>query len=116
MHVSPAYEINRHPADDGTLRLVLVGEIDVAAHDELHQAIMAAVDSGVREVVIDLHGVTFFDSGAVGVLVAGHSAARRAGCPYRLVEPPELVRRVLETNGILHLLTDGQQGGSPALT
>lgn len=103
--MSASHQIRRRPSDSGVLRIAVSGDIDIAAHDELLQAILSSLHVGVSELVIDLERVTFFDSGAVGVLVAGSNAARRAGCGYRIVNPPTVVHRVLETNGILHLLT-----------
>ncbi|MGH3712709.1 MAG: STAS domain-containing protein [Micromonosporaceae bacterium] len=89
---------------DGVLRIAVSGELDLAAHDELFQAIASSHSDGVTELVIDLDQVTFIDSGAVGVLVAGRNAAHRVGHGYRVVNPSPMVRRVLETNGILQLL------------
>ncbi|MGH3729796.1 MAG: STAS domain-containing protein [Micromonosporaceae bacterium] len=105
-----AYEIVQHAAGNGTSRIHVAGDVDLSAHDELLSVILAAVNAGVTELVIDLGAVTFFDSGAVGVLVAGHNAARRAECAYKVVDPPSLVRRVLRTTGILELLADGDTG------
>jgi anti-sigma B factor antagonist len=105
-----AYEIVQRIADDGVPRIQVSGDVDISAHDELLSVILATIRTGVTELVIDLSAVTFFDSGAVGVLVAGHNAARQAGCRYRVVDPPSLVRLVLHTTGILDLLTGGTNG------
>lgn len=98
------FRIRQKTAGAGAVRIVVIGEVDLCAHDELYRAILAAVERHVAELVIDLSGVTLFDSGAVGVLVAGRNVARRYGCAYRIDDPPELVRRVLRANGILPLL------------
>lgn len=107
------YDIVQRETSDGTRRIHVAGDVDLSAHDELLQAILNALAPGVRELVIDLGKVTFFDSGAVGVLVAGHNAAKRAECRYRVVDPPDLVRRVLRTTGILDLLS-GTTAPAPA--
>ncbi|MGH3662714.1 MAG: STAS domain-containing protein [Micromonosporaceae bacterium] len=99
------YEISQAAARDGVWRVAVSGDVDLSAHDELLQAILSAVAAGAAKVIVDLGDVTFFDSGAVGVLIAGRNAAKRAECGYRVVDPPSLVRRVLRTTGILDLLT-----------
>ncbi|MGH3712342.1 MAG: STAS domain-containing protein [Micromonosporaceae bacterium] len=87
------------------LRISLSGEIDIATHDELFDSIMTPLrHAGTLELVIDLHGVSFLDSGAVGILVAGHNAATQAECAYHILDPPEPVRRVLQRTGVLDLL------------
>jgi anti-anti-sigma factor len=107
-----AHDIVQRSISAGVQRIHVAGDVDLSAHDELLQAILNALAPGVTELIIDLSDVTFFDSGAVGVLVAGHNAARRAGCAYRVVEPPDLVRRVLRTTGILDLLAGGGGGAA----
>ena len=103
--MSRPYQITRHSAN-GVVRLALAGEFDVAGHDDVWHAILGALREDITELVIDLSGVTFFDSGAVGILLAGRNAAGRAGRIYRVIDPPPVVRRVLETNGLLQLLTE----------
>ncbi|MGH3645953.1 MAG: STAS domain-containing protein [Micromonosporaceae bacterium] len=112
--MDPTCKISQVVTGDRSRRLVIAGDVDLAAHDELCRTILAAIDSGVGHLVVDLRQVTFFDSGAVGVLVAGHNAARRAGCTYQVVDPPDLVRRVLRANGILQLLVAGQDPAKAA--
>ncbi|MQA26844.1 MAG: anti-sigma factor antagonist [Micromonosporaceae bacterium] len=107
MVMARTYEIVRNPTNDGVRGIHVAGDVDLSSHDELLQTILDTIEPGVTELVIDLSDVTFFDSGALGVLVAGHNAARRADCAYRIVNPPDLVRRVLRTTGILDLLAGG---------
>ncbi|MGH3735033.1 MAG: STAS domain-containing protein [Micromonosporaceae bacterium] len=101
-----SYKIIPCGSAEGVVCLALSGDIDIAAHDALSEAIFAAVRPGVTVVVVDLARVTFFDSGAVGVLLAGRNAARRADCGFQVRNAPELVHRILRTTGIAHLLTD----------
>jgi anti-sigma B factor antagonist len=46
------------------------GELDLASAPELKRELSEAVRSGSRRLIIDLSGVTFIDSTALGVLVA----------------------------------------------
>jgi anti-sigma B factor antagonist len=104
---TPRYSIARKPVPDGETRLVLVGEIDLAAHDALLAEILQVVNGSAIELVVDLDAVTFVDSGGVGVLVKGFHSASEAGCGYKVVNPQGIVRQVLEITGVLPALTDG---------
>ncbi len=53
------------------------------------------VDSGRRQVVVDLSQTEFMDSSALGALVAGLKRTRQAGGDLRIAQPTEAVRTVL---------------------
>lgn len=96
-----------------TVVLRLDGEFDITDRPELEEAAVAAVaaaDTG--RVVVDLGGVTFIDSEAVGAIIIGYQAALAAGCVYRLANARGLVRRVLEIAGLLELI--GEETGAVA--
>lgn len=54
---------------DATTQLEVEGELDLATAPDLKWALADALDHGARTFVIDLTGVTFIDSTALGVLV-----------------------------------------------
>jgi len=93
--------------DDGEMRLILAGEIDLASHDVLLTEIIQLVGGSATHLVIDLEAVTFVDSGGVGVLVKGYHAARDTGCGYKIVNPQGMVKQVLEITGVLATLITG---------
>ena len=79
----------------------LTGELDLDARDELCRVIQQAVgDRRSRVVTVDLSGVTFLDSEALGVLIDGWNAARRASKSFRVVNARGIVRRVLDVAGV----------------
>jgi anti-sigma B factor antagonist len=55
-----------------------------------------AIDAGAPGIVVDLSDVPFFDSTALGVLVAGMKRLRATRRQLRLVAPRAEVRRLLE--------------------
>lgn len=70
--------------------LMLGGEIDAAAVDELRRCLTAGVT------VVDMREVTFLDSSGLGVLLA---ASRRRTSPLRLRAPSPRVERLLQLSG-----------------
>jgi len=60
---------------DGTTRIELAGELDIATGPDLEQALATQLAQAVTDIVLDLRGVTFIDSsGLRAVLVASRSA------------------------------------------
>ncbi|GAA0794658.1 STAS domain-containing protein [Spirilliplanes yamanashiensis] len=100
----PTYSIDRQD-DAGTARLLLGGELDLAAREDLYAAIVAAgADADITAVVLDLRGVTFIDSEALGAVIEGHAAITSAGRSYSLVGDHGPVRRVLDIAGLVPML------------
>ncbi len=75
----------------------LAGEFDLGARDELRETLLTLID-GERpdRVVVDLGGVMFIDSEAIGGILDGYVAAEQAGIAYRLTGATGVVRRVFD--------------------
>ena len=87
----------RVDAAEGYVVVSAYGEIDVNNLQGFANALAHAGKSSPR-VVVDLAHVTFIDSSGLGALIAARRAqARSAGGSLVLVEPPEMLRRVLAT-------------------
>ena len=82
-------------------RLVLAGEIDVSLGADLAEAVTEAERSG-QPVEIDARHVTFMDSSGVSVLA--RLASRTPG-QLTLIQPPEIVRFLLDVTRIGDLVT-----------
>jgi len=96
--VADSYKIGQEQAADGSATLLhLSGELDITAGDDLHAAIQGALDRG--DLVVDLAGVTFIDSEALGVLIQGYNSARSRPAGFRVVNARGLVARVLAVSG-----------------
>ncbi|MFI6128178.1 STAS domain-containing protein [Micromonospora sp. NPDC051141] len=76
------------------------GELDLATSPQLHEALQRLVDTGDRQVVVDLAGVGFMDSSGLGALVVVFRALRETGGRLVLaaVRPP--VRNVLAVTSV----------------
>jgi anti-anti-sigma factor len=91
---------------NGAARIAVVGEIDLAGHDDLRGAIMAALLRPVTEILVDLADTAFLDAEGVGVLVDGHRMARQIDVGFRVVNPRDGVRRLLKITDVLDALTE----------
>lgn len=90
------------------MTIALAGELDMATADELCDLLLEAIGrNDTTEVVVNLDRVTFVDSAAIGAFVAGLRAAQQAGCSLRVAHPHDQVQRVLQSTGMLGVLTEG---------
>ena len=100
--MADSYQIGREPMAGGTATLLRVtGELDIDARDDLYDAIVTALGAG--DVVVDLAGVTFLDSEALGALIDGYNQAQAGAADFRVVNPRGLVGRVLTVSGAMEL-------------
>jgi anti-anti-sigma factor len=85
---------------EASVRLVLAGELDLAAKAPLLEAVRQAVAQD-RPVEVDTRRVTFMDSSAIATLsrLIRHTSHRPV-----FVEPPEVVRFLLEVTQIGQLV------------
>ena len=95
---------------DGSVRLTLHGELDLATAPELEQLVNERIDAG-DEVVVDLRPLEFMDSSGIRVLVAAHARAGRVGTTLVIVRPPtgSAVAKIVEVSGLdgeLNLVDD----------
>lgn len=90
---------------EGVGFLRLAGEIDVACADELRQLGEGLITDYVGTVRVDLSGVTFLDSSAIGALVAIRNKTLERGCVLILEKPPLNVLRVLAIIGLTAVFT-----------
>jgi len=101
---SPApdrYAAPEHPAgSERSVVLEVVGELDLATGPELQARLAALIDSGVREVVLDLTEVSFLDSSGLSVLVTAMKRLRAGGGTLRLAGCQSQVQTILELTAL----------------
>ncbi len=100
-----SFAARAEPAADGTLRVLVAGELDMATADPLLRVLVDAmrVDHACQ-VVVDLSEVSFLDATGIGVLLSAHSAALERGCRLRVLGAGGMVRKVLEITGVQEVL------------
>jgi len=90
----------------GTVRVAVVGEIDLSSSDVLRVKLLNVLSAlHPHRIEVDLAGVTLLDCGGLTVLVVLGQAAARNGCRLRITNPQPIVRRVLDLTGLLDVLT-----------
>ena len=92
--------ITERPVGD-TLLLELTGHLVFDEGDRLlRERVHAVVDAGSRNILLDLHDVTYVDSGGIGAVVEMYLHVTRLGGRLALMRPGTSARRVLQ---ITHL-------------
>ncbi|HEV2952613.1 MAG TPA: anti-sigma factor antagonist [Candidatus Dormibacteraeota bacterium] len=90
---------------DGVSIVRAAGEIDIATAPALRGELEASIGRRPDVVVVDLLGVTFMDSTALGVLVGALKGCREAGCSMRIVVSDARVLKVFEITGLTDLFS-----------
>ena len=81
------------------LVLSLTGELDLYTAPAVRDALRGAVERAPKRLVVELSGVTFIDSTALGTLVEARSRLHD-GKAFALAAPGLEVRRALEVSGL----------------
>jgi anti-anti-sigma factor len=88
--------------DGDDLVVTIVGDLDMAAADEVlsvaKRALKAAV--GATRLVVDVAGTTFADSMGLATLLQMRYAANNRGLPMRLRNLTQQLTRALEVSGL----------------
>ena len=86
--------------DGDTLVVRLTGELDLYNADELRAAVYGAAEEGPGRLVIDLSGVDFIDSTALGTILKAAAQLDESGANLGVVAPEGPVRRLLEMTNL----------------
>jgi anti-sigma B factor antagonist len=80
--------------------LEVAGEIDVYTAPQLRERLIALVEGGARQVVVDLGRVEFLDSTGLGVLVGALKRLRVVGGELLLVCGQERLLKIFRITGL----------------
>lgn len=94
-----------HSERDGVRIVELAGELDVDSVDELEAALTAASAEAGARICLDLSRLAFIDSTGLAAVIRAHLAVVEAGGAFAVVASPGVVRRTLETTGLMELLS-----------
>jgi anti-sigma B factor antagonist len=88
---------------DGSLVLVLEGELDIATSPLLDEALVRARGTNAASILVDLHAVSFIDSSGLHVLIR-HTREEDGRARVRLTKGSPQTRRLFELSGAMHYL------------
>ena len=87
-------------AREGTVALALAGDLDMSATFALEPVLDRVLAGGPRELVLDLGDVAFVDSSGLGLLIATHERAGRAGVEMAITGAGPEVQRLFHVAGL----------------
>lgn len=80
--------------------VTLVGEIDVYTAPRLKESLVAAIQDGCVNLVVDMEGVGFIDSSGLGVLVSALRRAREREGTVRVVCTRDNILKIFRITGL----------------
>lgn len=97
-------ELNQRTLDTGVVVVKPTGRLNMVAAPSLRRELHALVESGYRQVVVDLSEIDLIDSSGLGALISGLKLARQAGGDLRIAAPTRQVVTVLELTNLNRVL------------
>jgi anti-sigma B factor antagonist len=94
----PLFEIELE-SYGSTLFVRLIGEFDLASHDQFERAVDGH-DGPPRAIVLDLQGLTFIDSTGLRVIVALWERSLQEGFDFAIVPGSTQVQRAFALTGL----------------
>jgi anti-anti-sigma factor len=95
----------RDDAHEGYHTLALAGELDAATAPVLESTIERLCEQGAREIVLDLHELSFIDSSGLRLILTGKKRCERDGCEFALTRPRPAAQRLFELTGLIERLS-----------
>ncbi len=80
--------------------ITLRGEVDVYTAPKLKEQLVAVIEDGCANVIVNLEGVSFIDSSGLGVLVSALRRARERDGAVRIVCTRENILKIFRITGL----------------
>jgi anti-sigma B factor antagonist len=90
-------------ADDGSVLLVVSGELDIATAPRLERAVSDVLDGRLQVLTVDLAGVSFLDVRGQRTLVEASAAVAGLGSRFELRGVKDSLRRAIHLVGFEEL-------------
>lgn len=104
-HMTFDFSLTEDRPDSGAHVIAVAGEVDIFTAPELKRAISGAIDSGAREIVIDLTETRFLDSTALGVLIGAVKRLRPLEGRLMIVNVEPSTAKTFEITGLDQIFT-----------
>lgn len=97
------FRIEVEPSRD-VVRVVPVGELDLATTDTLRQEVDRLHEAGFNRLVLDLRQLRFMDSTGLRLVLEIDAGSRNDGWDFSLVRGTEAVQRLFEVTNLTERL------------
>jgi anti-sigma B factor antagonist len=99
--LNPIFEV-RIDRGDGVTVLSPFGEIDIYTGPKLRESVLVALQAQPRILVMDIRGVKFMDSTAIGILMTALKQQRASGRDLKLVTDQPFILKLLTVTGLVN--------------
>ena len=99
------FHIQDEAVDDSTHVIELGGEVDLYTAPEFKERMVELIESGKKQIVVDLSKATFIDSTTLGVLVGGVKRLRQNDGQLSLVCSDRNITKIFEITGLDRVFT-----------
>jgi len=108
-------EVDPTPSGDGTVRVLVSGEVDIQTAPAVRQRLLEVANGGAPAVSLDLSSVVFADSSALAAFAAMQRIMNDRGHRLSIIGATGPMLTVLELTGIVHgAATPGEEAPSGA--
>ena len=94
------FDIKTEQLNGDAYVIALAGEVDLYTAPEFKERMVELIESGKKQIVVDLSQATFIDSTTLGVLVGGVKRLRPAGGSLTLVCTDDNITKIFEITGL----------------
>ena len=101
----PAEFILNDEARDNRHVIAVTGEVDLFTAPELKERLVELIDSGQRQIIIDLSETTFLDSTGLGVLIGALKRLRASDGELVIVNQEASIAKTFEITGLDQIFT-----------
>src|SRR5215212_10018902 len=101
-------------SSEDVAEVVLIGSLDSSWSPYLSDRLDDVIRTGVREVRLDMSGISYLSSNGIALLVRYHKQMRQIGGSLRIVADSEAVGHVLKLTGVTKIFRDAGPAESPA--
>ena len=99
------FHIQDEAVDDTTHVIELGGEVDLYTAPEFKERMVELIESGKKQIVVDLSKATFIDSTTLGVLVGGVKRLRTNDGQLSLICSDRNITKIFEITGLDRVFT-----------
>ena len=99
------FRLEQQPLGDGRVVMSVYGAVDLFAAPDLKRRLIAAINRGATELIVDLSATEFLDSTGLGALLTAYKRLSRRGGRLVVVPGEPSVTRVFEITGLDSIFT-----------